>query len=212
MNRKEHWDHIYEAKAPQELSWFQQSPTVARRMLELAGATTRSSVIDVGGGVARLADYLLAHGYERVTVLDVSRVALDYSRKRLGSAAERVRWIVGDVLEVSLPEQYDIWHDRAVFHFLTDMSERRRYSEQLFDALEPGAHAIIATFAEDGPERCSGLPCVRYSPQALAAELGRSRFRLVTSMKEAHKTPRGTEQRFQYSLLRKQSGGYQRPQ
>ena len=97
MNRKEHWDHIYEAKAPQELSWFQQSPTVARRMLEFAGATTRSSVIDVGGGVARLADYLLAHGYERVTVLDVSRVALDYSRKRLGSAAERVRGIVGDV-------------------------------------------------------------------------------------------------------------------
>lgn len=212
MNRKEHWDRIYETKEPQELTWFQRSPTVSQRMLELAGATVQSSVIDIGGGAARLADYLLAHGYERVTVLDVSSVALGHSRRRLGPDAERVRWIVGDVLEVALPEKYDIWHDRAVFHFLTDPSDRRRYSEQLFDALEPSGHAIIATFAEDGPERCSGLPCVRYSPHSLEAELGRSRFRLVTSIKEAHRTPRGTEQRFQYSLLQRQSGGYERPQ
>lgn len=211
MNRKEHWERIYETKAPEEVSWFQERPTVTLKMLELAGATPQSSVIDIGGGASRLADYLVTHGYEHLTVLDVSRAALAHAQKRLGSARDRVRWIVGDALEARLPARYDIWHDRAVFHFLTDAADRRRYSDRLYEALEPEGHAIIATFAEDGPDRCSGLPCVRYSPHTLEAELGLSRFRLVMSMPEAHVTPRGIEQRFQYSLLRKRPSGYQRP-
>lgn len=211
MNRKEHWERIYAEKAPEKLSWFQDRPTMNLKMLDLAGATPESSVIDIGGGASRLADCLLSQGYEHLTVLDISRAALAHSQKRIGSAAEHVRWIVADVLEVALPERYDIWHDRAVFHFLTDLGDRRRYSEQLFDALKPSGHAIITTFAEDGPERCSGLPCVRYSPQALEAELGPTRFRLLTSMQEAHVTPQGVEQRFQYSLLQKGPSGYQRP-
>lgn len=211
MNRREHWERIYRTKSPEQLSWFQEGPTVTLKMLELADATIDASVIDVGGGASRLADYLLSQGYEHLTVLDVSRAALEHSQRRLGSAGEHVRWIVGDVLEVELPERYDIWHDRAVFHFLTDPRDRRRYSERLFDALEPRGHAIIATFAEDGPERCSGLPCVRYSSKALEAELGQGRFGLVASIPEAHITPKGVEQRFRYSLLRKQISGYQRP-
>jgi SAM-dependent methyltransferase len=172
-------------------------------MLESAGATPRSPIIDVGGGAARLVDHLLARGYESVTVLDISNVALDQSRRRLGQAAERAQWIVADVLEADLPQAYEVWHDRAVFHFLTDPDERRRYASKLYHALTPGGHAIITTFAEDGPEKCSGLPCARYSPKALHAELGADRFRQVDSVRETHVTPKGQEQRFQYSLLQK---------
>ena len=138
-----------------------------------------------------------------MTVLDISNVALDQSRRRLGQAAERVHWIVADVLEAELPQAYDVWHDRAVFHFLTNPDERRVYANKLYDALTLGGHAIITTFAEDGPEKCSGLPCARYSPKALQAELGADRFRLVDSARETHRTPKGQEQRFQYSLLQK---------
>jgi SAM-dependent methyltransferase len=203
MNRKTHWERIHTEKEPQDLTWHQESPTVAVQLLESAGATLQSPVIDVGGGTARFVDHLVTSGYEDVTVLDVSSVALDYSRKRLGRASERVQWIVADVLDAEFPQTYEIWHDRAVFHFLTDPGERRRYANKLYDALTLGGHAIIATFAEDGPERCSGLPCVRYSPKALHAELGADKFRLVDSARETHTTPRGQEQRFQYSLLQK---------
>lgn len=209
MNRKPHWNRIHDSKEPRQLTWFQEAPTLTLRMLEKAGATRESSVIDVGGGAARLVDHLLARGYTDVTVLDVSRVALDHTRRRLGRAAARVRWIVGDVLEVSLPGKFDVWHDRALFHFLTDAADRRRYSNRLYEALAPGGHAIISTFAEDGPERCSGLPCVQYAPDTLRAELGPDRFRLVGSERENHQTPTGAVQRFQYSLLRKMPNGYQ---
>ncbi|MBW2212709.1 MAG: class I SAM-dependent methyltransferase [Deltaproteobacteria bacterium] len=172
-------------------------------MTRKTGATPQSPLIDVGGGAARLVDHLVANGYENVTVLDISSVALDQSRKRLGSASETVQWIVADVLEADLPQAYEVWHDRAVFHFLTDPDERRRYASKLYGALTLGGHAIITTFAEDGPEKCSGLPCARYSPKALHAELGAGRFRLVDSARETHVTPKGQEQRFQYSMLQK---------
>jgi len=203
MNRKTHWERIHTEKEPQDLTWFQEAPTVTVQMLESTGATPQSPVIDVGGGTARLVDHLVANGYESVTVLDISNAALDHSRKRLGPASERVQWIVADVLDAELPQTYEVWHDRAVFHFLTDADERRRYANQLLDALVPGGHVIIATFAEDGPDRCSGLPCVRYSPEALHAELGSDRFRLIESARETHVTPRQREQRFQYNLLQK---------
>jgi SAM-dependent methyltransferase len=203
MKRKRHWERIHIEKEPDQLTWYQEIPTLSLRMLESAGVTPQSPVIDVGGGTARFVDHLLANGYENVTVLDISNVALDQSRGRLGQAAEKAQWIVADVLEAELPQAYEVWHDRAVFHFLTDPDERRLYANKLYDALTPGGHAIITTFAEDGPERCSGLPCARYSPKALHAELGADRFRLVDSAPETHVTPRGEEQRFQYSLLQK---------
>ncbi len=206
MTRKTHWERIHTDKEPQDLTWYQETPTVTLQMLELAGATPQSPLIDVGGGAARLVDYLVAKGYENVTVLDISSVALDRSRKRLGPASETVHWIVADVLEADLPQAYEVWHDRAVFHFLTNPDERRRYASKLYDALTPGGHAIITTFAEDGPEKCSGLLCARYSPKELHAELGADRFRLVDSARETHLTPRGQEQRFQYSLLQKVPG------
>jgi len=206
MTRKRHWDGIHFEKEPRDLTWYQETPTVTMQMLELAGATPQSPLIDVGGGAARLVDHLIANGYENLTVLDISSVALDQSRRRLGQAAERVQWIVADVLEAELPGAYELWHDRAVFHFLTNPDERRRYASKLYDALTPGGHAIITTFAEDGPEKCSGLPCARYSPKALHAELGAESFRLVDSARDTHLTPRGQEQRFQCSLLQKVPG------
>ena len=203
MTRKTHWERIFAEKEPQDLTWYQETPTVTLRMLESAGATPASSLIDVGGGAARLVEHLVSRGYENLTVLDISSVALDRSRKQLGPSAKTVQWIAADVLEAELPQRYDIWHDRAVFHFLTDPDERRRYANKLYDALASGGHAIITTFAEDGPEKCSGLACARYSPETLHAELGTDRFRLLDSSRETHLTPRGQEQRFQCSLLQK---------
>ena len=166
MKRKRHWERNHTEKDPHELTWYQETPTLSLQMLESAGAAPQSAVIDVGGGASSFVDHLLANGHENVTVLDISNVALDQSRRRLGPAAEKVHWIIADVLR-------------------------------------QGGHAIITTFAEDGPEKCSGLPCARYSPKALQAELGADRFRLVGSAPETHLTPRGEEQRFQYSLLQK---------
>ncbi len=203
MTRKTHWERIFAEKEPQDLTWYQETPTVTLQMLERAGATPQSPLIDVGGGTASLVDHLVANGYEHVTVLDISSVALDRSRERLGPVDNTVQWIVADVLEAELPRLYEVWHDRAVFHFLTNPDERRRYANKLYDALTPEGHAIITTFAEDGPEKCSGLVCARYSPEALHAELGTDRFRLLESARETHLTPRGHEQRFQCSLLQK---------
>lgn len=203
MNSKTHWENIHAQKEPQSLTWFQETPATTLRMLESAGATPQAALIDVGGGASNLVDHLLANGYENVTVLDIASGALSRSRDRLGAADQKVRWICADVLEATLPQAYDVWHDRAVFHFLTDADDRRRYANQLFDSLIPGGYAIISTFAEDGPDRCSGLSCMRYSPTTLQAELGTDRFRLVESARETHVTPQEQEQRFQYSLLQR---------
>jgi SAM-dependent methyltransferase len=203
MHRKAHWDEIYESKPPEALTWFQESPRVSLQLFAAAHSGRESTVIDVGGGTARLVDQLINDGYEDVTVLDVSSRSLDRSRDRLGSRSRRVQWIVADILDATLPKNYDLWHDRAVFHFLTDADDRQRYADKLYESLASGGHAIISTFAEDGPERCSGLPCIRYSPQALHEELGARRFELIDAVYETHRTPGGKEQRFQYSLLRK---------
>lgn len=205
MGRQSHWETVYATKPADTVSWFQAT---ADRSLALIGESAlplSASIIDVGGGASTLVDDLLRLGYSTLTVLDISGAALDVARCRLGPArSESVRWIEADITSVSLlPHAYDLWHDRAVFHFLTDADDRRRYIGQLRNALRPEGHLIIATFAEDGPERCSGLPVVRYSAAALQAELGPS-FVLVSASREAHRTPGGTVQAFQYCHFKRQ--------
>lgn len=197
--RKQHWEQVYRHKAEDAVSWFQVHPQVS---LELIKSCTKpgDALIDVGGGASRLVDHLLQERYTDLTVLDVSETALERAGARLGKAALKVQWLVADVTRWRPERQYRLWHDRAVFHFLTEPEERVAYVAALSAALAPGAHAVIASFAPDGPERCSGLPVRRYSAESLAEELG-ANFRLRESREETHLTPMGRLQRFQYSLL-----------
>lgn len=201
-NLKEHWEDVYSTKSDTGVSWHQEVPALSLALAELAGIGPSSAVVDIGGGASRFVDHLLARGASDLTVLDLSEHALAASRTRLGPRAGDVSWIVGDVTAWSADRRYDLWHDRAVFHFLTDPADRAAYVDRLGRVLRPGGHAIIATFALDGPERCSNLPVVRYSPQTLAATLGAG-FRLVAERSQMHATPWGSEQSFQYSLFRK---------
>jgi len=198
MPAKDHWEHIYASKSAQAVSWFQPHAARSLELIKRTGASTSASIIDVGGGASILVDELMDCGYGDLTVLDLSHEALDLARQRLGAAARRVRWIEGDITTVALPEQaFDIWHDRAVFHFLTDEADRRAYVSQVMRAVRPGGHVIVATFAADGPTQCSGLPVVRYAPEALHAEFG-SAFQLIEHSEEAHVTPAGRVQHFVY--------------
>jgi SAM-dependent methyltransferase len=202
---KDHWNTVYEARDEEALTWFEGEPSLSLRLIERC-ARPDGRVIDVGGGASRLPDALLARGYGSLAVLDLSAVALDASRERLGPDADRVRWIEADVTRWSPDGPYALWHDRAAFHFLTDPSERRAYLETMVAALETGGHAILATFADDGPETCSGLPVLRYSPEALAMEieaLAPAALSHVESQRHMHVTPKGNEQRFQVSVFRR---------
>jgi SAM-dependent methyltransferase len=198
VEREHHWNTVYRTKGDHEVSWFEELPVVSLEMLAAAGVTPASCVLDVGGGDSRLVDALVDRGLSCLTVLDVSQAALERSQRRLGQAADRVRWLVADVAGEWSIEPVDVWHDRAVFHFLVDERDRRRYRDRLATTLKPGGCVIIATFASDGPERCSGLPVQKYSPEALAAELG-ERFALVETVPHQHSTPWGARQSFQYS-------------
>lgn len=200
--RRDHWDEVYRTKAENEVSWFEEEPALSLELMRLAGLTPTSSVIDIGGGASHLVDNLLRLGLSRVTVLDISEAALATAQARLGPEASRATWIAADVTTWEPLQVYDIWHDRAAFHFLTQPEDRAAYGRCLAKALKPGGHAIIASFAEDGPERCSGLPVTRYSPQALATALG-SMVELVESRRHSHATPWGTVQKFQFSLFRR---------
>ncbi|MBW2524171.1 MAG: class I SAM-dependent methyltransferase [Deltaproteobacteria bacterium] len=202
-SRREHWDGVHQAKSAEEVSWFQPQAKVSLELIASLGLASSARIIDVGGGVSRLVDGLLARGFGAVRVLDVSARALDHARARLEERAGSVDWVVGDVLQVDLGGPFDLWHDRAVFHFLTEPADRARYAERLLASLVPGGHAVVATFAEDGPIRCSGLPVVRYSPTTLHRELGENALELVAERRDAHVTPQGKEQRFQYSVLRR---------
>ncbi|GAB4511050.1 MAG: class I SAM-dependent methyltransferase [Roseibium sp.] len=201
-DRKTHWNAVYGAKTEAELSWHQDEPTASLELIETAGITPASSVIDVGGGTSCLVDSLVARGFRDVTVLDLSQVALDKVRDRLGGAGETVTFIASDITSRVTDRRYDLWHDRAVFHFLVDAPERAAYLDSLARALDIGGHAVIATFAADGPETCSGLPVARYSPEDLAAVLG-DRFELVAHRHQLHQTPWGKGQSFQFSLFRR---------
>ena len=198
MEPRDHWNRVYTTKSDEEVSWFEPLPTISVQMLKAAGVTPESCVVDVGGGDSRLVDYLVAQGLDCVAVLDVSGAALDRAKARIGRRAEQLMWIESDVAASWTLKPMDVWHDRAVFHFLTDANARERYRAHLLEVLKPGGFAIIATFALDGPEKCSGLPVARYSPDALAAALGPA-LRLIESQAHTHTTPWGTTQSFQYS-------------
>jgi trans-aconitate methyltransferase len=200
--RQDHWNQVYRTKSENQVSWFEDVPRPSLDLMHHAGLTIRTSVVDIGGGASRLVDLLLDQGLSEVTVVDVSGAALAVTQSRLGAAASRVTWIAADVTTWRPARCYDIWHDRAAFHFLVEASDRAAYRRCLDEALKPGGYAIIATFAEDGPEKCSGLTVQRYSPESLAKELGEG-FVPVESLRHEHATPWGAVQRFQFSLFRK---------
>ncbi len=195
-----HWNRVYTDKGDTAVSWHQPDPALSLQLAEHAGLGPDTRVVDIGGGAARFADALLDRGVGAIRVLDLSQVALNTARARLGARAAQVTWQVQDVTAWHPDAQVDLWHDRAVFHFLTTAAARADYIAALTRALAPGGHAIIATFAPDGPETCSGLPVVRYSSQGLADTLGPA-LQLRDAMHEDHHTPGGVVQRFQYSLL-----------
>jgi SAM-dependent methyltransferase len=199
--RQAHWEGVYTKKGENEVSWFQENPAPSLELIAQVGATPASAIIDIGGGASRLVDNLVERGFEDVTVLDLSEAALEAAKARLGDRAAQVHWIVADATIWGPLRAYDIWHDRAAFHFLTEDHDRAAYVARLERALKVGGYAIIATFALDGPERCSGLPVVRYDPVSLGQTLGRA-FQLVDTRQHAHATPWGTEQSFQFSVFR----------
>lgn len=198
--RRKHWEAVYQTKASDAVSWFQPEPTQSLDLLHRAGLTRESCVIDVGGGDSRLVDNLIGEGLTCLAVLDVSEAALNRAKARLGGKAPLVEWVAADVTASWSVSPRDFWHDRAGFHFLTLASDRARYIERLRQTLKPGGKALIATFAPDGPEKCSGLSVTRYSPDALATELG-SDFTLVEHMADIHRTPWGTTQSFIYCVF-----------
>jgi SAM-dependent methyltransferase len=202
MDRKSHWEQVYRTKLPTAVSWYQPHAVRSLDLIRRVSPPPNGALIDVGGGVSTLIDDLLDAGYQDLTVLDLSATALAETRKRLGAEAGRVRWIEADILDAQLVEgEYSVWHDRAVFHFLTAPADRARYVAQVRRAVRPGGFVLIATFADDGPTRCSGLDVRRYSPEALHAEFG-APFRLMASEWEEHVTPGGARQAFVYCLCR----------
>ncbi len=202
LGRRAHWENVYTTKSEQEVSWFQEFPSISLSLIRSTGATAHSAIVDIGGGASRLVDALVDEGFEAVAVLDVSESALSAAKGRLGQRAAKVTWIVADVTRWEPVQRYDVWHDRAAFHFLTDETDRAAYVERLRRALQPAGYAIIATFATDGPERCSGLPVVRYDAASLGKALGAG-FALVETRRDDHRTPLGSTQRFQYSTFRR---------
>ncbi len=202
FNRQAHWQEVYKQKGESEVSWFQDRPATSLQLIEAAGVKPSSAIIDIGGGASRLVDQLMQQNYRDLTVLDLSENAIAIAQQRLGPDASMVRWIVADVTQWEPQRQYDFWHDRAAFHFLTEASDRAAYIDRLRSALLPGGHAIIGTFASDGPERCSGLPVVRYDAAQLSTTLGSS-FALLDMRRDDHKTPWGAVQHFQFSVFRR---------
>ena len=200
--RQQHWNAIYKSRDEWDVSWFEAFPAISLEMIEAIGLKPDTCIVDVGGGESRLIDALLRAGLNCLAVLDVSREALEHARARIGTAARVVTWIESDVTGSWSLKPMDIWHDRAVFHFLVEAEDRLRYLTHLRQTLKVNGGAIIATFAPDGPDRCSGLPVARYSPDALAAELG-GEFTLLESRLHPHRTPSGTVQSFQYSRFRR---------
>jgi 2-polyprenyl-3-methyl-5-hydroxy-6-metoxy-1,4-benzoquinol methylase len=203
FTRQSHWQNVYRTKGEYDVSWFQKTPAMSLDLIHATGATAGASIIDIGGGASRLVDSLLDEGFA-VTVLDLSETGLAASRQRLGPRAARVNWIVADVTAWRPDRSYDVWHDRAAFHFLTEPGDRAAYAACVEAAVRPGGHAIVGTFAPDGPERCSGLPVVRHDAASLGEMLGPS-FELGESRRHDHRTPGGAVQRFQFSRFQRQT-------
>ena len=202
MDARSHWENVYTTRAPEAVSWYRPHLEKSLEIVERIAPDRSVSIIDVGGGESTLVDDLLARGYQNVAVLDVSPTAIDVAKRRLGRAADSVQWVVGDITSVELPSgAYDLWHYRAVFHFLTAMEQRVAYVRQVARAVKPGGYVLVSTFGPEGPTKCSGLDIVRYDAESLHAEFGAG-FRLQQSLKELHKTPFGSTQQFLYCLCR----------
>ena len=202
MRSGEHWETVYERKRPEQVSWYRPHLEQSLRFIEAAGLTPDAAIIDVGGGASTLVDDLLERGHSNITVLDVSARAIDAAKARLARRAAGVHWLVADITTVDLaPAAYDLWHDRAVFHFLRDGDERRRYVAAVTRSVKPGGHVLVATFGPEGPTKCSGLDVVRYGAHELHAEFGAG-FQEVDSATEVHTTPSGVEQQFVYCHCR----------
>jgi 2-polyprenyl-3-methyl-5-hydroxy-6-metoxy-1,4-benzoquinol methylase len=201
VSRRAHWENVYTTKSENEVSWFQENPAPSLELIDVAQPTSESAIVDIGGGASRLVDSLVARGFNHVTVLDLSEAALAAARTRLGDKGN-VKWVAADVTSWNPTQTYDIWHDRAAFHFLTDAGDRAAYVTRLKQAIKPGGHVIVGTFAIDGPERCSGLPVNRYDAAGLAAELGEG-FRLIDARRHQHSTPWAALQRFQFCIFRR---------
>ena len=202
FDRKKHWQHIYNEKTPLDVSWYQEEPALSLELIHRTGVLKEEPIIDVGGGASVLVDYLCKEGFTNLAVLDISGNALFSAKNRLGDSAGRIAWYEADVTEFIPPHQFSLWHDRAVFHFLTDKPDREKYVEVLNLALRPGGHLIIAAFAIGGPEKCSGLEIVQYDSTKLREELGEG-FELVEERNEVHITPANKKQEFVYFRFKK---------
>ncbi len=202
LDLRVHWENIYRTKGEHEVGWFEQNPAVSLDLIHATGVMADAPIVDIGGGASRLVDALLDEGFEAVTVLDLSDEALAISKARLRARRAKVQWVAANVTAWEPSQTYDVWHDRAAFHFLTDPKDRAAYAERVLRAVRPGGHVIIGTFAMEGPERCSGLPVVRHDAASLGQMLGPS-FELVESRNHAHQTPTGIIQRFQFSRFRR---------
>jgi SAM-dependent methyltransferase len=201
-DRQSHWQNVYLSKGEQEVSWTQPDPEPSLGLITRYAPSPTASIVDIGGGASRLVDALAGRGYEQLTVLDLSEAALAAARERLGVRAAQVQWIAADATKWQPPAAFDLWHDRAAFHFLVDTGDRTAYLDRLKQGVKVGGHVIIATFALDGPEKCSGLPVQRYDPAGLSQAIGNS-FELIADQPHRHVTPWGALQSFQFSVLRR---------
>ncbi len=203
IDRKTHWERVYSTKGETGVSWYQGEPRLSLELIRSVAPPARGRIIDVGGGASVLVDRLLDLPFEKIAVLDISETALTHAKARLGERADRVEWITADITEVDHLKlgTFDIWHDRAVFHFLTEAADRRRYVELARQTLPDGGHLVIACFADDGPKRCSDLDVCRYNAESMATELGDG-FTLVREAREMHITPWGSPQAFFYGVFR----------
>ena len=202
MDSKQHWEKVYATKAPEAVSWFAPHLETSLNLIHQATQNKNAAIIDIGGGEATLVDDLLAEGYQDVSVLDISQNAIDVARARIGEKSEQVRWYCADITSATLPQHaFDVWHDRAVFHFLTEDAQRLKYVEQVMRSVKHGGHVIISTFGPEGPEKCSGLDVVRYDASGLHGQFGKI-FKLINSSTELHQTPMGTTQQFLYCFCR----------
>jgi trans-aconitate methyltransferase len=202
MDKKAHWEDVYRKKKVDEVSWYQPQPGLSLHMIAAAKLDRDAAIIDVGGGASRLIDNLVIQGYTNLSVLDISGESLTCAKERVGPAGQNVQWIESDITVFNPSQKFHFWHDRAVFHFLTDPGERTRYLEVMNKSLASGAYVLIATFAPDGPEKCSGLPVQRYSHESLQQTLGPA-YKIVAHEQETHSTPSGGQQKFIYALFRK---------
>ena len=202
MDNKEYWEKVYDTKAPDAVSWYAPHLETSLNLVHQATSNKDSAIIDIGGGEATLVDDLIARGYRDISVLDISQKAIDVARSRIGKPADKVRWYCTDITKATLPQNYfDVWHDRAVFHFLTQEDDRKMYVDQVMRSVKHGGYVIMSTFGPEGPEKCSGLDVVRYDPEQLHGQFGKS-FKMINSSTELHKTPMGTTQQFLYCFCR----------